>query len=291
MNKKGNLTLRERIDIERKYRYGESITNIAKSLGRNKSTISREINGKPPNVYRADVSHRKALKRISNRGNKSKLKKNDELLEYVKEKMILGWSPGQISLHLKIDFKKNKTMRISYEAIYQYIYSQINSNGKVKKNCKDLRIYLTRRRKRRMKKGFRQARKLYRTRLPSIEDRSKIVDKRKQGGHWEDNYLVSRLSKVCIKSVNERKTGIVLFGKTVNGTAKAGDDVLFDKLKVIPDQYLRTLTRDNGKENMNYLEVEDKLNLKVYFCHPYRSCERGFNAPQGHFLASLRAKL
>jgi len=277
MNKKGNLTLRERIDIESKYKYGESITSIAKFLERSKSTISREIKGKPPNMYKADVNHKKALKRISNRGNKSKLKKNEELLNYVKDKLKIGWSPEQISLRLKIDFKKDKTMRLSYEAIYQYIYSQINNNGKVKKNCEDLRIYLPRRRKRRMKKGFRQARKLYRTKLPSIEDRSKIVDKRKQLGHWEDDYLVSRLSKVCVKSVNERKTGIVLFGKTVDGTAKAGDDVLFDKLKVIPDEYLKTLTRDNGKENMNYLEVEDKLNLKVYFCHPYRSCERGSN--------------
>ena len=70
-------------------------------------------------------------------------------------------SPEQISLRLKIEFK-DKTMRISHEAIYQYVYSQINSNGKVKKNGEDL-IYLPRKRKRRMKKGFRQAKKLYKT--------------------------------------------------------------------------------------------------------------------------------
>lgn len=277
---KGNLTLRERIDIERKYRYGETITNIAKYLKRNKSSISREISGRPrtgKGKYQADIAHEKALERIGNRGNISKLKKNKKLLNYVKEKLKIGWSPEQINLRLPIEFKKDKSMRICYEAIYEYIYDQIDSNGKVKKNCEDLRMYLPRRHKRRMKKGFRQARKLHKEPLPSIEDRPKEVEKRKKIGHWEDDYLVSKKSKACIKSINERKSGVVFFGKTEDGTAKAGDKVLFKKLGKIPDNYLKTLTRDNGKENMNYKNVEDKLNLKVYFAHPYCSYERGSN--------------
>lgn len=58
MNKKGSLTLRERIDIERKYRYGENITNIANFLKRNKSTISREIagrSGRGKGKYQSDI--------------------------------------------------------------------------------------------------------------------------------------------------------------------------------------------------------------------------------------------
>ncbi len=41
------LTLSERITIELRYRYGESMSNTAKEIGRNKSSISREIDGKP----------------------------------------------------------------------------------------------------------------------------------------------------------------------------------------------------------------------------------------------------
>ncbi len=272
-----NLTLRERIDIEKKYSYGESITNIAKYLKRNKSTISREINGKSHKMYKADIAHRKASEKISNRGNISKLKKNKKLLNYIRKKLKIGWSPEQISLRLPIEFKKDKTMKICYEAIYQYIYSQINKGGTVKKNCEDLRIYLPRRHKRRIKKGFRQARKLHKEALPSIEDRPKEVDKRKKIGHWEDDFLVSRKSKICIKSVNERKSGVVFFGKTKNGTAKAGDKILFEKLNKIPNEYLKTLTRDNGSENKDYKNVANKLNLKVFFAHPYCSYERGSN--------------
>lgn len=280
MKKRGNLTLRERIDIEKKYTYGETITDIAKYLKRNKSSISREIAGRPPTgvgKYQADIAHKKALERIKNRGNVSKLKKNKKLLNYAREKLKIGWSPEQISLRLPIEFKKDESMRICYEAIYEYIYDQINSNGKVKKNCEDLRMYLPRRHKKRVKKGFRQARKMHKEPLPSIEDRPKEVEKRKKIGHWEDDYLVSRQSKICIKSVNERKSGIVFFGKTKDGTAKAGDNVLFEKLNKIPNKYLKTLTRDNGAENKDYKNVQDKLNLKVFFAHPYCSYERGSN--------------
>ena len=90
-------------------------------------------------------------------------------------------------------------------------------------------------------------------------------------------FFVSKKSKVCIKSVNERRGGIVFFRKTVDGKAKTGDSVLFEKLKKIPSKYLKTLTRDNGSENKDYKNVEKKLGLKVFFAHPYYSYERGSN--------------
>ena len=277
------LTLRERTIIEVKYRYGGTMTEIAKELARNKSTISREIDGRPAKgveKYQADIAHRKALKRIEKRGNTSKLDKNPELKKYVREKLRLGWAPEQISLRLPIDYPKNKTMRISYEAIYQYIYSCVHrgGHGTLKKGCEDLRIYLPRRRKRRMKKGLRKAQKLERRdSLPSIDTRPDIVTKRKRIGDWEDDYLVSKKSKVCVKSANERKSGIVFFGKTKDGTAKSGDAVLCKKLTKIPSEYRKTLTRDNGSENKEYANVEEELGLKVYFAHPYHSWERGSN--------------
>lgn len=281
--KNSPLNLRERTIIEVRYRDGYSMRAIAKELGRDPGTISREIDGKPPRgrgKYIADIAHRKALGRIKKRGNISKIKKNERLRKYVKEKLKFGWSPEQIELRLPIDYPNDETMRISYEAIYQFVYNQIhrNGHGTVKKGCEDLRMYLPRSRKRRMKKGLRKAQKLERRNsLPSIEDRPKVVEKRKRIGDWEDDYLISKKSKVCVKSVNERKSGVVFFGKTKDGTAKSGDEVLFEKLGNIPSAYLKTLTRDNGPENKDYENVEKELGLNVYFAHPYCSCERGSN--------------
>ncbi len=277
------LTLRERIDIELKYRYGASITSIAKSLGRNKSSVSREIGGKSRrglNKYDADVSHKKALARIANRGNIPILERNEELREYVAEKLKLGWSPEQVNIRLPIDYPDDKTMRISHEAIYQFVYAQIRrgGNGRVKEECEDLRQYLTRRHKRRARKGFRKAQKAEReASLPSIESRPKEAGERARVGDWEDDLVVSRASKTCVKSVNERKTGVVFFGKTEDGTAEAGDVALFEKLGGIPENYLKTLTRDCGSENKDYKIVEKKLGLSVYFAHSYCSYERGLN--------------
>lgn len=214
-NKKKNspLTLRERTIIEVRYRDGNSIRNIAKEVGKNPSTVSREIAGKPSvgiGKYIADVSHREALQRIAKRGNKYKLDKNEDLKEYMINKMKIG----------RVERRSS---------------------------------------------------------LPSIESRPKIVEKRSRIGDWEDDLVVSKKSKDCIKSVNERKSGIVLFGKTKNGTAKICDKVLFNKLSVIPSKYLNTLTRDNGGENKDYENVEKELNIKVYYAHPYHSWERGSN--------------
>lgn len=278
------LTLRDRIDIEQKYMYGSSITDIAKYIGRNKSTVSREVKGKDRtgrNKYRADIAHTKALERISKRGNLSVLSKNKKLRDYVLEKLKKrDWSPEQISGRLAEDYPKDESMRISYEAIYQYVYAQVHrgGNGNVKKGCEDLRPYLPRRHKRRAKKGFRKAQKTERNEnLPSIEQRPEIVDTRSRVGDWEDDLLVSSVSKPCIKSVNERRTGVVFFGKTKDKTSVAGDSVLVDKLSTIPQEYRKTLTRDRGKENLAWEYVEETLGMEVFLAHSYCSWERGSN--------------
>lgn len=169
-------------------------------------------------------------------------------------------------------------MKISPEAIYQYVYAQINKSGTVKKGCEDLRMYLPRKRKRRMKKGARTPQKVTRREsLPVIEDRPKIVEERKEIGHWEDDFVLAQKVKPCIKTINELVSGLYLIGKTRGKKAKDGDKVLFEKLSIIPDKYLKALTRDNGSENSNYKEVESVLDIKVYYANPYHSWERGAN--------------
>jgi len=113
--------------------------------------------------------------------------------------------------------------------------------------------------------------------LPSIEARPKEVAKRKILGHWEGDTLVSRKCEERIKSVNERKSGIVFFQKTINGTAQACNQAAVEKLKNIPSEYLKTLTQDRGCENYGFEEVEKKLGLSCFFAHPYCSHERGSN--------------
>ncbi len=47
---------------------------------------------------------------------------NQRLRDYVEEKVKQGWSPKAIGERLTIDYPHDMSMRISHEAIYQYIY-------------------------------------------------------------------------------------------------------------------------------------------------------------------------
>lgn len=286
-NHRGGKTfsLRERSIIEVRWcRDSKSITEIADELRRNKSSISREIGGKPRKgmgKYNADVAHRKALERISHRGNIPKTTKNGNLKSYIETKLKdERWSPEQVSIRLPHEFPKDETMRIATESIYQEVYRRVyrGGNGKVKTGELDLRLYLPRRHKCRAKKGFRKAQKAERdASLPSIEIRPAIVEQRKRIGDWEDDTLVSRQSKARVKNVTERRSGITFFGKTEDGTTKSCDAVLTEKLSHLPQTVLKTLTRDRGKENLDWHEIERVLGLKVFFAHPYCSSERGTN--------------
>lgn len=275
-----HLDLNDRIQIEIQYSQGKSYGEIARHLGnnRNKSTILRELDGRPNKgvgKYKAYTSHCRFLEKEKNRGKREKLK-NETIRTYTKEKLRIGWSPEQVSIRIGIDL--GKAYAISYEAIYEYIYGQIGSNGKAKKGCEDLRMYLPRRHKRRSTKGARTAQKIERmASLPSIEDRPKEADARKIVGHWEDDTMVSRQSDVRIKSINERVSGVVLLGKMKDGSSAESTRVVCERMKEIPSPYLKTLTRDRGSENLDYKMIEKNVGMKVYFAHAYCSQERGSN--------------
>lgn len=276
-----HLSLSERIQIELKYNIGWSLADIAKHLGkgRNRSTIWRETKGRPRKghgKYEAYQAQCQALEREKDRGKRLRLK-NEVTRVYTTTKLKLGWSPEQISLRINIDL--GKSYEISFEAIYQYVYTQVyrDGNGVLKPGHEDLRPYLARRHNRRQKKGFRRARKLEKPLLPSIDDRPKEVEEKKEVGHFEGDTIVSRESKDRLKTINERVTGIVLIGKMTDGTTEEANRVTIERLTEIPSEYRKTLTQDRGTENTNYQDLEKNLQISCYFAHAYCSQERGSN--------------
>lgn len=273
-----HLTVFERTRIGEKHKEGLDAEAIAKLVKRDRSTVIRELarNGVPKTQrYRAESAHTKALAKRAVRGVRPRLK-NQLTRDYCVEKLKLGWSPEQISLRLPID---HTGQSISAEAIYQFVYAPVPrcKKGAVKTPHEDLRIFLPRRHKRRVKKGFRATQKLYMTPLPSIEDRPQSVDRRKQVGHWEDDTIVSRESTDRVKSINERVSGVVLLGKMKDGTIAESNRVVIERLSEFPSDLCKTLTRDRGTENLGWVELEKLLNLDCYFAHAYCSQERGSN--------------
>jgi IS30 family transposase len=273
------ISIEERERIQEMLWQKSSVRSIATALGRSASSVSREINKNIDSigrrVYIPRAANEKALVRRKNRGRKDRLK-NQEVRNYVVEHLKKRWSPEQIAKRIKIDLGES----ISYEAIYQYIYAQIHQNGwgYLKPGHEDLRMYLRRRRKRRMRKGLRKPQRIPSFEGVSIDLRPNIVEKRVRVGDWESDTVESiRESKYGINTCVERKTGLVLITKLANKKSEETLKAITTRMIFIPNNAKCTITFDNGSENSSWRELERMTGLKAFFCHQYHSWERGTN--------------
>ena len=172
---------------------------IAKTLNRHPSTIYREIkriNGE----YSPIFAQNDALLKSKNSKKHKKLQ-NIEFQKYVKDRILLYWSPEQISNRLKIEYPNNRKMNVSTETIYQFIYSVENGIEKAR-----LIKYLRRRKKRRHSRKNKIEHRGKIINLTSIHDRPKSVNTRKEPGHWEGDLIVGKDHKTAIGTLVERKT-------------------------------------------------------------------------------------
>jgi len=269
------LSIEEREFIQKMIWMKKSIREIAIELGRSPSSISRELKRNSSllrNKYTPRQAHKRALDKRKSRGRKQRLK-TDDIRQYVISKLQLRWSPEQISGRISNEIKGAK---ISHEAIYQYIYSQIyrNGYGYLKPDCIDLRPCLRRRRKRRQPKGLRRSKRMPRFNGTSIEKRPALVESRSRIGDWETDTVESIRGKSGVNTLLERRSGLYLVTKLPDKSSRSTTEAIVSRLKMYP---VHTITLDNGSENASWRELESSLGAKTYYCHPYCSGERGSN--------------
>jgi len=272
-----HLSILEREKIQAMLWEKRSVREIAKVINRSPSSVSREINKNIPlkRSYRPRLAEERAQEKRKSRGRKLRLK-NGFIRKYVVTYLKIGYSPEQIAGRLHKDHPNES---ISHEAIYQYIYNHVYREGRglLKPHHHDLRVYLKRRHKRRAQKGTRTVQRIFKPKGPSIDERPKEVERRKVVGHWEGDSMVSRQSSVRLNTLVERKTGLVFITKVENGKAQETKDVVVSRLNILPKQFRRTLTVDNGSENFEYRALMEELDILCFFAHPYHSWERGTN--------------
>ena len=264
-----HLTHAERDQIAILRAQGLSKNEIARQLGRNKGTISREFHRNRSPVYRVYLPH-KAQARAEHRNRTShqrKRLKHHWIRGYVARTLKLGWSPEQIAGRLK---RLRPSHAVSPEAIYQYVY-----NPEVRTRI-DLVPYLARRHRKRLPKGHR--RKHQTSHIPSriaITERPKAVERRKEFGHWEADTVVSRESLAALSVAGERKSRLAKIGKLAQKSAPEFRASLNRRLSRYPQPARRTITYDNGSENVEHEKVNAVLGTKSFFCNPYHSWEKG----------------
>lgn len=272
MPKQYNHLKQEERELIAQYRCeGKSLCFIAKALGRNKSSISRELNRNASteyNRYTPCRAHARATHRWVMVHRRPRLK-SDLIRQYVGDNLEAGWSPEQIAGRLPID---HPGKIISHEAIYQYIYD-LQTEIRL-----ELIQHLRRAHKKRKAKGI--GRKEKKTKIPNrnpIDARPKIVEDRKQYGHWEGDTLLSRKSKAALHTLVERKSRLLVLSKLDRKSAAETSKMIIRRLGKLPAKGRRTLTLDNGTENAKHEKVTAKLGMKCYFARPYASWQRGTN--------------
>src|ERR1017187_9828828 len=180
------LTLAERENISRGIASGSSLREIAKGLKRAISTVSREVarhGGRP--LYRANEADHQAWASAL-RPKLCLLAIHTKLRELVASKLILDWSPEQISGWLKIQYPEDESMRVSHETIYRSLFVQ--ARGVLKKEL--IQHLRTKRRIRRSRQsrasGHRRGQIVD---AISIRERPAEIEDRAIPGHWEGDLI------------------------------------------------------------------------------------------------------
>ena len=263
------ITQDERDLIAHLHAKGLARSEIARQIGRDKSTISRELWRNGSGIYDVYLSHKAQTRsaiRKSESGRRPRLK-NKRIRQYVIRKLKQGWSPEQISGKLK---QTHSQLRISHEAIYQFVYD------KETLKTMNLKTYLTRANRIRRPRGHSNKHKdLHIPRRVSIDQKPKHIDKRKHIGHWESDTMISRSSKASLVVLLERKARYTKLAKIKAKQARDVSNAINRRLGRLPSHARKTITYDNGSENIEHERTNRILDTASYFCNPYHSWEKG----------------
>ncbi len=233
----------------------KSIREIARLLNRSPSTISRELHRNGAGGYRADDAQKKYTERRK-RCYRKPLYENEKLREYVTEKLLLCWSPEQISGRLE---QEKRGVQVSFSSIYRWLHEglvELSSN-------------LRRFRKRKKPKQL-----TFRNDSKSIRQRAKTVLRRSRYGDWEvDTISFSAFpNQTYILTANERKsryTAMVLLKNIKREEVMRAFEVIFQD-KRLP---LKTMTSDQGMEFNCHNQFEERFKADYYYAEkgkPYQ---------------------
>jgi transposase, IS30 family len=292
-----HLTERDRYKLEGLLAGKKDIEEISIIMGRDRSTIYREIiRGTIVRIqndfceegeYRANSAQADYEEQGQNKERSLKIGKDKELEAYIRNRMIKDkFSPDAIIGEIKLKGLKFKGI-ICTKTLYNYIdagyLSGISNKNLWQKRDKKKQVYKSVSRVNTKNRNCR-----------SIEDRPKIINNRFEYGHWEGDTVKGRQgSKGSLFTLTERKTReeiIIKLRQATQGCIKEALDALEKKYGAKFKIKFKSITFDNGVEFLNwkYLEVSILVvggqRTTIYFAHSYSSWERGTNENQNRMI-------
>jgi IS30 family transposase len=267
------LTTEERYRITHMNMFGWSSARIGRAIGRHRATVGRELarNRDCCGWYHYESAERLAKERRTCASQRYKLD-NSDLGHAVQRGLLQRWSPEQIAGRLKVDHTGDKSMQVTHETIYRWIYRR-HSFGE------HWGQWLRRRRIRRRRRipGERLGKRGQIPGRVGIEQRPQVVNDRSRCGDWESDTVEGAKGKGLLVTHVERKSRYLRIGQLSDKRAEPLANVTCRLLGRVPRQLRHTLTADNGKEFTQFRTIEKRLKMDVYFANPHSPWERGTN--------------
>ena len=260
-----HLTLSEREYLEEKLKEGKSLRQIADALGRSPSTISRELKrnwskkAKRYHHLNANNCYKFRRKKCHRKNN---LTKNPAAFAYALEKLLLFWSPEIIAGRWNNEHED----KISYSSIYRAVRAGLFPGVKPNTHF------------RRKGKPYADKRKSFTQYFDSsIHDREEIANLRGRLGDFEGDTVYGSVGKGYLITGTDRKSRLavaaIAHDKTIESTNVALIAALTRDKRVPPI----TLTLDNGTEFLGFKDLEQAMDIKVYFADTHSPWQRGSN--------------
>jgi IS30 family transposase len=266
MSRKGyhHMTREERCQLQTLKSIGKSQNQIAQELGFNRATISREIARNSGiegyNFKEAD----EISKRRKSSASEAPKKMKGDLKALVLRRLEYDWSPDQISGRLR---RRGKF--ISHVTIYKYIWDDKAKGGLLYQHLRHGG------KKYKFKKEKQSGIDCIPNRV-DISQRPGEVEEKLRIGHWEGDTVISSGSRCALLTHVERVSKIVKLNKIGRKTMENTNNGTHNSLKKLK-KFVDTITYDNGKEFSGHEKIAKKLDAKIYFARPYKSCDRGLN--------------
>lgn len=205
--------------------------------------------------------HKAYVRRKYSKYQGMKIVQNRKLQEFIEGSLYDGQSPPNISGRIK---KHEKHLpSASKDSIYRYIKSPYGRR---------IEAHLAKRKNRRSGRRRASLKKLQDRTF--IDKRPEYINKRQRIGDAEADFLLSGKSgQGIILNVADRKSRATFLEQIIITTTKN----VYRALKKIKKRFpeLKTITTDNDLLFQFHKELEKLLDIKIYFCHPYHSWEKG----------------
>ena len=267
----GRLSIEEREEILIGLRGGDSMSSIARRLGRAPSTITREV---AANGGRAHYGAWRGLCRAKESARRPKTAKlsHPPLIAEVSACLEEWWSPKEISRRLRIAFPDDPMMHVSHETIYQSLFVQ--GRGELRREL--TRCLRSGRAQRRPRTKGDQRGKI--TGMVMISERPAEVTDRAVPGHWEGDLIIGKNQASAVGTLVERSTRFVmLLHLPDNHGAEAVEAAMRRKITTLPEALFKSITWDQGAEMYGHARFTMATGIPIYFCDPHSPWQRGSN--------------